>query len=321
MSLALSRDLFSLPDEGRIGVFLPPAGYDLSDLPQERVDVVQPFRPDHDDAATRGYVTAPAASGPCAIAIVILPQSKDAARAAIAAARAVTEGLLIVDGQKTAGVDSLLREIKSRAEVGEVLAKAHGKIFAVHGGDFADWALTPRVIDGFHVPPGGFSAAGPDPASVALAMALPERIGGRVADLGAGWGFLASAILQHSDVKELHLVEADHVALDCARRNVTDPRAHFHWADATQFMPPAALDAVVTNPPFHHGRRADPSLGRAFITAAGGMLKPSGKLWLVANRHLPYEETLRDIFDEVREVGGDGAFKIIAAARPRRPRR
>ncbi len=97
----------------------------------------------------------------------------------------------------------------------------------------------------------------------------------------------------------LDLVEADHDALDCARRNLDDPRARFHWADATTWTPETRPDAVVTNPPFHVGRAADPSLGRAFIAAAARILAPSGSLWLVANRHLPYEATLTDHFARI----------------------
>jgi len=72
------------------------------------------------------------------------------------------------------------------------------------------------------------------------------------------------------------------------------------------------------NPPFHAGRAADPALGRAFIAAAARMLAPSGQLWMVANRHLPYEATLRETFRNVADAGGDGAFKVFHATRPLR---
>jgi 16S rRNA (guanine1207-N2)-methyltransferase len=155
---------------------------------------------------------------------------------------------------------------------------------------------------------------------MALAKALPARLGPRVADLGAGWGFLSRAILEREGVAELHLVEADHAALECAQRNITDPRARFHWADATAFKPDAAVDTVVTNPPFHVSRAADPSLGRAFIEAARRILTPRGELWLVANRHLPYEKALRDAFREVTETGEDPSFKVFHASHPLRSR-
>jgi 16S rRNA (guanine1207-N2)-methyltransferase len=145
---------------------------------------------------------------------------------------------------------------------------------------------------------------------------LPAKFGGKVADLGAGWGYLARAILAHPGVKRLDLVEAEADALTCARINITDERARFHWADATTFRPETLLDAVVMNPPFHHGRDADPGLGAAFIQAARRMLAPNGGLWLVANRHLPYDAALSAAFLEHREVAGDSAFRVIHAIKP-----
>ncbi|MGB0440561.1 MAG: class I SAM-dependent methyltransferase, partial [Paracoccaceae bacterium] len=136
-------------------------------------------------------------------------------------------------------------------------------------------------------------------------------------DLGAGWGFLSRAIAAHPDVTTLHLIEADHDALSCAKSNVTDPRARFHWADATRWDTPELLDTVVMNPPFHIGRKADPALGQAFITAAARNLKPRGRLLMVANRHLPYEADIETCFATQRLVSDANGFKIIEALSPR----
>jgi len=98
---------------------------------------------------------------------------------------------------------------------------------------------------------------------------------------------------------------------------VTDPRAAFHWTDATTFTPAQRYGGIVMNPPFHAGtREGDPNLGLAFIRAAAGMLSLSGTLWMVANRHLPYAEALKSLFHEVEEIGGDGAFRLTRAHKP-----
>lgn len=321
LSLALDAGLFRLPDDGRIAVFGGEAGEALASLPRDRTDVIQTDFPRHRALLAAGWRAVTAPEGPYAAAVVVVPRAKEAAQARIAAARAVTDGPIAVDGQKTDGVEPLLRALRARATVSEALSKAHGKIFVVEGGDFADWAGQTHEVDGMTTRPGVFSADRVDPGSALLAAALPRELSGRVADLGAGWGWLSRAILSHPKVTELHLVEADLVALDCARANIADPRARFHWDDATTHRPEARYDAVVTNPPFHDGRAGDPRIGRAFIAAAAGMLQRHGTLWLVANRHLPYEQALSAAFAEVTEIGGDPRFKLFKAARPRGPGR
>ena len=79
---------------------------------------------------------------------------------------------------------------------------------------------------------------------------------------------------------------------------------------------PAASRILPTG--YHAGRAADPALGRAFIAAAARLLAPKGTLWLVANRHLPYEHALRETFRTVSETGGETGFKILCATHPKK---
>lgn len=322
LSLVVQSGDFAVPAEGRIAVYHPREGHDLDALPRAQVEVVQPLKPEQDAWAAAGYscVAEPKAEARYAAAVVFIPRAKPLAKRLVAQAVAATSGPVLIDGAKTDGIDSLLKDLKKRTSPSAAISKAHGKAFRIEGGmDLSDWLIGPQEIEGgFVTAPGVFSADGIDPASRLLAAALPAKLGAEVADLGAGWGYLASEILTRDSVKTLHLVEADHAALACARQNVSDPRASFHWADARSWGQKGTLDAVVMNPPFHSGRTAEPALGQAFITNAARLLRPSGQLWLVANRHLPYEVTLGETFVQVEEVAGDNRFKILHAARPRR---
>ncbi|WP_095589457.1 class I SAM-dependent methyltransferase [Actibacterium ureilyticum] len=326
LTLMLDADPGLLPPAGRIAVFAPTAAADLSALPQDRVHVIQGFKPDHDAWAARGYDCAVAPVGDYAAAVVFVPRAKDLARMMVAqAAELVPDGVLLIDGQKTDGIDSLFKASRARAECSAAVSKSHGKIFAIHapGDGFGDWrAGAVTVPGGFVTAPGVFSADGVDPASALLADALPATLKGCVADLGAGWGYLSARALERPGITQIDLVEADHTALDCARRNVTDPRARFHWADATAFGADRGYDAVITNPPFHTGRAADPGLGVAFLRNAARILRPGGALWLVANRQLPYERALGEFFAKTEEIGGDNRFKLLCATGPQTaPRR
>lgn len=322
LEMALDSGAFVLPPSGDIVVLSPQAGDDLSALPKARVVVLTGFKPDVDHFQAQGYRME---GGQPSAAVVCLPRARAEALALIAQASALLPAgaPILVDGQKTDGIDSVLKLARAAGfTLGEVISKAHGKACVLGAGPQpAGWAATPRQIEGgFVTLPGVFSADAPDRGSVLLAAALPEKLYGRVADLGAGWGYLARGILTRADVKSLDLVEADRAALDCAERNITDPRARFHWADATRFKPAQPWDAVVMNPPFHISRAADPELGAAFLRAAHRGLLPGGALWLVANRHLPYDRILTPLFRTVEEIGGDAVFRLFRAAHPIRAR-
>ncbi len=321
--MALKSGAMVVPLAGDIVVYRPVMGDDLSDFPKARTVVITGFKPDQDHFAAAGYRTA--LDGPVGLAIVCLPRAKAAARAMIAvAAGAVGVGRrIVVDGQKTDGVESVLRDVAALGvAVGEVVSKAHGKLAVITAGAaLAVWAAVPQTLaEGFITLPGVFSADGPDRGSVLLAAILPAKLPGRVADLGAGWGYLSRAILGRTGVKELDVIEAEAAALDCARLNITDPRVQFHWVDATTHRPTRPWDAVVMNPPFHVARAADPNLGLAFLTAAQRGLSPSGTLWLVANRQLPYVAHLKTLFRQVDDLGGDAVFRLISASYPNRAR-
>lgn len=296
--------------DGPVHVMRPPAGYDLAGLRNVTVEAV--FRPDHD------YWSSLSLTGDGdgrAATIVVVPRSKTLARAMVT--QAMSEGsLVVVDGQKTDGVESLYKDLRKVAEIDGVVTKGHGRLFWFKAGPAPDWPTHVTSPEGFVTAPGIFSENKIDPGSAVL---VPHLVGlsGRIADLGAGWGYLSRAILQNESVTHLDMVEADKVALACAVQNVDDPRAHAHWADALSFEA-APYDTVVSNPPFHKGRAGDPDLGRGFIATAARLLKPQGQFLMVANRHLPYEATLDAKFGRVEELGGSTGFKVFRATRPRR---
>ncbi|MBT0958333.1 class I SAM-dependent methyltransferase [Alphaproteobacteria bacterium KMM 3653] len=311
MRLALEAGALRLP-EGRLAVFRPPLDARLEALGE--IQVVTGFYPDHANWSARGFDVSVEPTGAFSGAVVFLPRSKVQGRDLIA--QGAGYGPVIVDGQKADGVESILKALKGLGAVTAPFSKNHGKVALFEGGDLADWEQPRFVTVGdWQVSAGVFSADGPDPASVLLADRLPP-LKGRVCDLGAGWGYLSARVLANEHLREVHLVEAEHQALEAAKLNVTDARAKFIWGDARSHRD-EGYDHVISNPPFHIGRTADPSLGQAFIASAAGLLKRSGTFWMVANRHLPYEAALEQHFARFEEIGGDNRFKLVKAYKPK----
>lgn len=171
-----------------------------------------------------------------------------------------------------------------------------------------------------HAAPGMFSWRKADAGSRLLIEALPESLSGRGADVAAGWGFLTWALLEKcTQVSRVTLYEAEKRALDMAERNLAEraDRLRFVWCDATRPLDTDGekFDWVVMNPPAHDMLWSAPEASAAMFAAVAGALKPGGRLWLVANRHLPYERTLDGLFASHATVRETGEFKVMEAVR------
>lgn len=296
---------------------------------------VQPFRPDFDALARTG-VDARAdddgiAAGSQSLVMLLAPRARAWSRALLA--RAAT--LCAADGQVAAcaandeGAKSLEADFMRLFGSGTVLSKHKCRVVwaspqAVDVALLEEWrrAAEPRQRgDGLWTRAGVFSADSIDPASALLMMHLPAGLSGNVADFGAGTGVLSRHVARHcQQVRQLDLYEADHRALQLARRNLDAANAdtRFHWHDIATGVQ-ERFDAVVMNPPFHlAGKRGIPELGQRFIDVAADALHPRGQLWMVANSHLPYEEVLARRFERVDAVAKHAGFKVLHAAEPRR---
>ncbi|MDQ6958054.1 MAG: methyltransferase [Mariprofundaceae bacterium] len=163
--------------------------------------------------------------------------------------------------------------------------------------------------------PGIFSWDRIDTGSCLLAKHLPDDLSGCGMDLGCGNGFLSASILRQCDkISGIHLVDSDATAIACATQNlppVSHTKIYMHWLDATAEPIPQSMDWVVLNPPFHAGKSQDITLGKAMVHAACCCLKPSGTLFMVANRKLPYESILDTYLKNTKYLYEGEGFKVI----------
>lgn len=271
------------------------------------------------------------------IVLVLPTRQREETRALFALALALVSDTGIVvasvpnaEGAKTAETDLALLA----GGVGQ-LSKHKCRVFWTRPGAqpdpalLADWLALDAplpIADGRFISRRGlFAWDRIDTASALLASVLPADLRGRVADLGAGFGYLACEVIDRcAAVTSVDLFEAEGRAIEPARANIAaavarsgrDIATRIEWHDVTLGID-GRYDAIVSNPPFHQGRADQPDLGRAFIATAARALTPGGRFWMVANRHLAYEATLGACFGQVRTVVERDGFKVIEAKDPR----
>ena len=265
------------------------------------------------------------------LVLVLPPRQREEARGLFARALSLSApgGVVVASITNNEGAKSGEADLRQLAGLGGSLTKNHCRVFwskpldgAHDAALLAQWSKldAPRpILDGrFTSRPGVFAWDRIDPASALLAEHLPMDLAGKGADLGAGYGYLSAEVLARSSkVVSLDLYEAEARALELAQRNLaafeTKATLGYRWHDVTAGLP-EQYDFIVSNPPFHTQSRADrPDVGRRFIAVAAESLKPGGRLFLVANRHLPYEAVLNASFGQVRVAGEGDGFKVIEA--------
>jgi 16S rRNA (guanine1207-N2)-methyltransferase len=269
--------------------------------------------------------------GGCARLIVHAPPSTIERRAVLALALCalIPGGTLIAFAANSKGGTRIADEVQAFGCTADLSHKRRYQIVSTSrpgtltGLDDAIAAGGPRLVPalGLWSQPGLFNWDRIDPGSQLLLDYLPA-LSGHGADLGCGIGVFARALRQGSNKPRVSLIDIDSRALAVARLNVPGEGVETLWADVRSARDlPSGLDFVVINPPFHDAGEEDKALGQAFISKAAGMLKPGGVLWLTANRHLPYEATLKSLFETVEQIAQAHGYKIYRALKAAAPAR
>lgn len=323
-----------LPADGRALFLRARAGVRLREMAQPGWLCEQGFLPFADELGRNGLrVGEPAAGETFPLVLLLPPRQRDEARALFARAlRHLAPGGTVLAAMPNAeGAKSGEADLARLAGAVQHLSKHKCRAFwstpqpaDVDQDLLAEWLALdePRtIVDGYVSCPGLFAWDRIDRASALLAEHLPRDLHGRVADLGAGYGYLSAQVVARCPrVAAIDLYEAEARALEPARRNLTRAQREcgrevavaVRWHDVTRGLA-QRYDAIVSNPPFHQGRADLPELGRAFIVSAAEALLPGGTLLIVANRHLPYEAVLAARFHEVRTLVAQQGFKVIEA--------
>lgn len=332
--LPLETGAVELADTARVLFLRARSGPELLALKGLDLICEQSFAPDRDALNRAGLTVEPETDQTGFDAVLVLPgRQRQEARAQLARAVSRTRagGVVIASAPNTEGAKALESDLEDLLGGTDRLTKNKCRVVwetvrpdRLNESLLAEWLAldAPREVLGgtFVSRPGIFAWDRIDPASKLLAGLLPDTLKGRGADLGAGFGYLTRTVLEKAPkVASMDLYEAEKRALDLAEQNLAAFKGkrtmHGIWSDVTKGID-GPYDFIISNPPFHQAGKADRAdVGQGFIRAAAGGLRSGGEFYLVANRHLPYEHTLTDVFATVTQLADEGGYKVIRAVK------
>lgn len=214
------------------------------------------------------------------------------------------------------GFDNIAEHSKNKARV--VWARRPDNLNDSYAQKWLDQDKDQQIAQGFISRPGLYGWDKIDKGSALLADTLPNDLKGKGADFGCGYGYLCRAALEKNrKIKALDYSDADFRALDICARNLADFEVQKRglWLDLTAPHPElkGVYDWIVMNPPFHEGKKTDSDIGVSFINSASASLRKKGRLFMVANMHLPYEAALERYFYNFEMIAQAGGFKVFCA--------
>lgn len=277
------------------------------------------------------------------LVLLTIPKERSYARLLLISAFSTLKkgGQLFLAGPTRMGAKAVIKDAQRLFGNGSVLGyRSHQRIACCQKeGDlpnplpeeFKTTGIAPGTIHSFNVKspngslhlqtcPGIFSWEKIDQGTAILLKHLQVESGSYAWDVGCGYGILGLTVA-FAGAKTVVMSDVNTLAVDYAQMNakinqLSDRVMIFPAADLN--LPrivgvPSKFDLILSNPAFHQGRKVDKSMADQIITKLPSLLKPGGRLLLVANRFLNYDSSLRLISKQVTKLAEDNYFHVIEA--------
>lgn len=143
-----------------------------------------------------------------------------------------------------------------------------------------------------------------------------------ILDLGCGTGILAAVAARRWPTARVTASDRSLAAVTSAtataRANGFDERIHVERDLAAAKVPPASIDLVLCNPPFHDGLAVVEDLAAPIFRGAARALRPGGLMLTVFNAHLGHRNTLQRVIGPTRQLHRDAKFIVTLSIRTNR---
>ncbi len=163
--------------------------------------------------------------------------------------------------------------------------------------------------------PGVFAHGHLDPGTALLLQSLEAvKPTGEVLDFACGAGVIGACIAARHANTRMTFLDSNALALRACRETlaVNHLEGQVVASDGIAELE-RGFDLVVSNPPIHNGVRTDTQLGMRLLDPVVDLIRPGGKLIIVANIHLPYERWLTGKFTAFTRLGSNDGFKVLEA--------
>lgn len=278
--------------------------------------------------------------GPADVVLLDIPKGRDFTRAHLWTAAQVLRpgGTLYLAGPNAGGAKSAIKDAAALFGAAPVLAYKRSHRIAVATrpddlpipdgwGDPPPWVAQNHTLDLPGGPlavvtmPGVFSWDRLDDGTALLLDHLAIQPGEDVLDLGCGYGVIGLAAARAG--ARVVLVDDHLLAVRCAQAgaaaNDLSDQCTVAAGDVTLGLPDRRYDRVVSNPPFHQGLEVNTQVAERIVREAYGVLRaPGGRLQIVANRFLPYDAVMWDVFGDFTILAETNRFYVLEAVRVRR---
>lgn len=146
-----------------------------------------------------------------------------------------------------------------------------------------------------------------------------------IIDLGCGNGVLSIHAARQNPQANLTCVDESFMAVESAKQNLHQNLNKTHSKEKLaqfQFIANNALDGfakqsadlILCNPPFHQGNTITDHIAWQMFSDAKKCLKDNGKLLVVGNKHLKYDQKLKRLFGkQVSLIAQNNKFVIFEA--------